>query len=91
MRCITNMITAEVISRIGNKWYAAVNKGSLGSILRVAVISDNICCYGLIYDQMRAVGPKNEADIILPFTRPGQHAGRDHCKQVAKLVASLFA
>ena len=91
MRRITNMITPEVISRIDNKWYAAVNKGSLGSMLRAAVLTCDIGCYGAIYDQMRAVEPKHEADIIRRFTRTGQHAGRDHREQVAKIVASPFA
>ena len=64
MRRITSMTTPEVISRICNKGYAAVNKGSLGSMLRAAVLTGNIGGYGAISDQMRAVEPKYEADII---------------------------
>ena len=85
------MITPEDVSRISSKWYAAVNKGSLGTMLRAAVLTGNIGGYGSIYDQMRAVEPNHEANIIQRFTRTGQHACRDHREQVAKIVASLFA
>ena len=47
---ITNMITPKAISRIGNKWYAAVNKGNLGSMLRTALLTGNISDYYIIYD-----------------------------------------
>ena len=58
------MLAPEVVSRIGNKWYAAVNKCSLGSMLRAVVLTGNISGYCAIYDQMRAVEPKHEANII---------------------------
>ena len=59
MHSITKMITPEVIFRIGNKRYAAVNKGSLDSMLRATVLTGtgNIGGNGAICDQMRAIDP----------------------------------
>ena len=59
--------------------------GSLGSMLRAAVLTGNNDCYGAIYDRMRAVESKRRTQAA------GRGAGKDQREQVAKIVASLFA
>ena len=72
------MMTPEAVSRIGDKRYAATNKGALGSILRGIVKAQNIDGYGEIYDKMRMVEPKAEEEILRRFTRTSSHAARQH-------------
>ena len=81
----------EVISRIGNKGYAAVNKGSLGSMLRAAVLTGNIGGYGAISDQMRAVEPKYEADTrTLAETTAGSMLAKTTANKLPKKSPPAF-
>ena len=56
-----HFMTPEAVSRLGAKWYAATNKGGLGSILRGIVKTKKFDGYGEMYDRMR---PKAEKDIL---------------------------
>ena len=85
------MLTPQEVARLGNKWYAATNKGIIASILRGIVIANNLDGYCEIYDKMRAVEPKQGSAIVHSFTRTSQHAGRQHREQVGQIVARLFA
>ena len=90
MRRMTLLVTPEIIARIGNKWYSAVNKPYVTSMLRSLVMCINYEGYGPIYDMMRAIDSKEEGAIATRFLRTGQHAARDHREQVAAIVARLF-
>ena len=87
---MTLLVTPEIIARIGNKWYSAVNKPYVTSILRSLVMCMNYEGYGAIYDMMRACDHKEEEAIATRFLRTGQHVARDHREQVAAIVARLF-
>ena len=91
MRKMTLVLTPEIISRLGNKWYSAVNKPFVCGMLRNMVLNYNYEGYAAIYDKMRAVEPRQEGNIATRFLRTGQHAARGHRQQVAALVARLFA
>ena len=90
LRRISVLRTPEAVARLGNRWYAATNKGSLASMPRGIVIASNFEGHGEIYDKMRAVNPKQETSILRRFTRTSQLATRQHSENVQS-VARLFA
>ena len=73
LRRISVLLTPEAVSRLGIKWYAATNKGSLASLLHGIVIVTNFDDYAEFYDKMRGVDPKKENYFVF-FTCTSQHA-----------------
>ena len=90
LRRISGMITPECVSRIGDYWYAATKRSTLGSILRGRVKAQNIDGYDEIYNKMRIVEPKAEDDILCRFMRTSSHAARNHRERVGAIVARFF-
>ena len=54
LRRIAVLLKPEAVARLGSKWYAATDKGSLASMLRGIVIASNFEGFGEIYDKMGA-------------------------------------
>ena len=90
MHRMTLLVTPEIIARIGIKWYSAVNKQYVASMLRSLVMCINYESYPAIYDKLRAINAREKIAIATRFLRTEQHAARDHREQVAAIVARLF-
>ena len=60
-------MTPEAVFRLGAKWYAATNKGCLGSFLRCIVKTQNFDGYGKIYERILMVEPpffRRNSDLL---------------------------
>ena len=84
---ISVLLKPEAVSRLGIKWYAATDKGSLASMLCCIVTATNFDGYAEIYNKTRAVDPKRENHILRSFSRTSQHAARQHRENIGELVS----
>ena len=84
------ILVPEIVARCGMRWWNAHCNTQVTNVLREAVVKHNLGNFGTSYDKLREATPASEMDLLRKLRTSHQHAGKNHHRRTAAIVAKLF-
>ena len=80
----------EIIARFGMRWWKTGSSRVAASVVRNAVIRNNIGNFGDVFNELYSAKPKSLTTLLVKLLASHGHAARVHRAEVANLIGRLF-
>ena len=83
-------IVPEIIARYGMRWWNTESSKVAASVLRNAVINNNLGNYGEVFDELYEALPKSLDRVLVRLRTSHGHAAKAHHAKMAIAIGRLF-